>query len=63
MQQPDSNSSRSQRGGGSGGGGGGGVGWRLSGGLDRMIGDPVGGSGDGGSPISWVVAETGEKRE
>lgn len=61
MQQPDSNSSsRSQRGGGSGGGGGS---WRLSGGLGRMIGDPVGGSGDGDSPISRVVAETGEKRE
>lgn len=60
MQQPDSNSSRSQRGGGSGGGGGS---WRLSGGLGRMIGDPVGRSGDGGSPISRVVAETGEKRE
>lgn len=30
---------------------------RLSGGLSRMIGDPVEGSGDGGSPVSWVVEE------
>lgn len=42
-QQPDSNSSSSR-----------GKECRLSGGLGRMIGDPVGGSGDAGSPVSWV---------
>lgn len=38
-----------------------GEGWRLSGGLGKRINDPIGGSGDVGSPVSEVVAERGER--
>ena len=49
LQQPASNSSSSR-----------GKECRLSGGLGRVIADPVGGSGDDGSPVSWVVEEREE---
>ncbi len=52
VQQPASNSSSSR-----------GKECRLSGGLGRMIADPVGGSGDDGSPVSWVVEERERSEE
>lgn len=51
LQQPDGNSSRSRE-----------KECRPSGGLGRMVADPIRGSRDGGSPVSWVVVER-ERRE